>query len=134
MCKLFNEHRVLERIASGELGCRTEKKLKSRPWTDRHGNLLTQTELLTVWDKSKEEGDPFRDVALEVNRHLTEGGTVGASGKWDPSSGELQINGIIYRKFKTTKGRIPTCQMCDAGDTVEKRFEESTFQPNTGVE
>ncbi len=134
MCKLFNDHKVLERVESGELKHRTDMKRKTKPWTDRHGNILTHTENLTVWDDTREEGDPLRVVAQAVNRHLTEEGIVGGSGRWDPAKGELQIRGTIYRQFKTTKGRVPICKLCESGDTVEKRFEDSTFQPNTGAE
>ena len=128
MCRLFNDNRIWERAEAGELEYRVDSKQKTAPRADDHrGVVATHTELLTVWEK----GDPRREVASEVNRHVASDGTVGGSGKWDPAKGDLHISGKLYRKFKMNGGRVPYCELCENGDMIpeSERQYDSMYRP-----
>lgn len=131
LCKLFNEHGIWERAQAGELNYRVDAKQKTEPFVDRHGNVCTHTELLTVWDDRFPQGDHRREVASQVNRHRTMDGLVGGSGMWDPGKGEMQIHGKRYRRFKTKAGIGPHCELCEGGDMIppEQRQHDSTYRP-----
>jgi len=135
MCRLFSQHRIIERTnldgGSGEFTAHIDRKRKSSPLIDHHGNECWWTDLLFIIDPRFPIGDPRHDVASEVNRHRTDDDVIGGSGKWDPSKSQLQIDGIVYRKHKTNGGRIPTCTLCEGGDMIppSERFRDSTYRP-----
>ena len=130
--RLFNRNRIWERAESGELGYSIDAdKLKPEPFEDHHGNVLVLTDRLTVWDPQFPEGHPLRQVASKITRHKTATGKVGGSGLWDPGKGSLNIDGKRYRRFKTTDGKHPRCELCEAGDMIpaEERQFDSGYRP-----
>lgn len=131
MCRLFNENRIWERALAGEYAYRIDERVKGTAFEDHKGNICTKTQLLTIWDPRYESGDPRREVAAQVNRHVTDSGVVGGSGLWDPAKAELSIQGTRYRKFKTAGGREPRCELCEGGDMIPEtdRFVDSEYRP-----
>jgi hypothetical protein len=90
---------------------------------------------MTVWneelfirDMRFPENDPRRQVC-RAHRHLMEDGTPGGSGLWDPK--EILIEDVNYRKFQTSGGRLPHCELCEHGDMIppSERFYASTYRP-----
>lgn len=131
MCRLFNRNRLWERAQAGELGYSIRNWKKEKPKIDNAGYEWTHTELLTLWDDTYPEGDPRRHVGAEINRHVDADGNVGFSGLWDPSKGDLYIDGVRYRLYKTKGGRQPSCELCEAGDMIpcEERQRDSVYRP-----
>jgi hypothetical protein len=133
LCKLFKEHRLLERMESGEYQFRVESKRKTEVFVDHHNNECWWTDLLFITDPSFPVGHPRHEVAARINRHRTEAGVIGGSGQWDPGKGFIQIEGKLYRKFKTKGGKEPHCELCENGDMIpsSERFYDSTYRPGT---
>ena len=53
------------------------------------------------------------------------------SGRWDPGKSHLQIDGTVYGRFQTKRGRAPHCALCEGGDmiSIEERFIDSIYRP-----
>jgi hypothetical protein len=132
LCRLFNDRKIWERAVAGELQYHIESKRKEAPLIDVHGNECWITELLFVTDPNFPIGDPRHDVALDANRHKTDAGVIGGSGKWDPGKGQIQLDGKIYAKFRTRGGRQPHCELCEEGDMIHpsERFRDSVYRPS----
>jgi len=128
---MFNEHRLWERSQAGEFQYHIEEKRKLEVFIDHHGNNCWWTDVLYITDSKYEVGDTRHDVVREANRHRTEAGIIGGSGKWDAGKAYVQVNGIVYGKYKTKGGREPHCALCESGDMIprEQRYRDSDYPP-----
>lgn len=106
MCRLFEQNKILERLAAGELSlCVLKSNPIDPPRPDWGGRMLVATQECSI--RSAED-----DELVFVHRFLTDLGEVGASGKEDPK--RMYLNGIVYRLKK--KGG--SCEPCEGGDPI----------------
>lgn len=126
---MFNENRLWERAEAGEFQYRIESKRKPAAFIDHQGNECWWTDLLFITDPCYKVGDPRHNVVREANRHRTETGVIGGSGKWDAAKAYVQIDGRVYGHFKTKGGREPHCALCEGGDRIppEERYWDSKY-------
>jgi hypothetical protein len=137
LCRLFEQNHILERTniegqnPDAEFIGKIDSKRKNQPLIDHHGNECWITDLLFIVDSRFPQGDPRHEIANEVNRHRTDDGVVGGSGRWDPGKSHLQIDGTVYGRFQTKRGRAPHCALCEGGDmiSIEERFIDSIYRP-----
>lgn len=116
---MFNKHRIWERAQAGELDYRIDaKRKKDRPLIDHRGTECWVTELLFVTDRRYPPGDFRHNVVREANRHRTDAGVFCGSGKWDPGKADLQIEGRLYARYQTKRGRKPRCEICETGPMI----------------
>jgi hypothetical protein len=125
MCPLLEQHRLWERMESGEFRLRTTSRPKKNPKPDYKGRLLVANEENFILDDRfppKHE----RHIVARLHCHRLADGSMGASEKMDPK--ELLIGDIQYRQLEFEN---PACALCEGGDFIprKKRFYGSTYRP-----
>ena len=95
MRQLFNNSRIVDRVASGEL---TEKVVD-----DRHPALSLACEPICTQSQIVSYRDSDGTEITRAHRYLRKDGTVGASGKPDPN---LYLDGSILYYLVRVRKRI----------------------------
>lgn len=125
MCPLLEQHRLWERMESGEFRLRTVSHRKKDPKPDHKGRLLVVNEENFILDDRfppKHE----RHIVARLHCHRLADGSMGASEKMDPK--ELLIRDIQYRQLEFEH---PACALCEGGDFIprRKRFYNAKYKP-----
>lgn len=128
--RIFNALQILARVDKGELQwVPLSLTPKSNPFIDHNGQLCTKNEMKLIVDPRFPKPDQ-RHTVVKTHRHITDVGTPGASGKYDPKT-ITTPEGVKYQPIPPNEPN-GVCELCEAGDMIPPwdRFRSSKYKPS----